>query len=154
MTSIENDIVSDAVSKWWYAIQHDSGGLAKLKHQSDILGIEGVGCFYDLVKMLPNIDVDTLASIAMVVCHVESNVKTTTAKAMGKKTGQSDHVVSEIRFNKLISMDLEDAARELVRMLPLIDNATNIEKLAKDLRYWNSETLFSKKQWLNDYYSS
>ena len=152
MNSIKKEDFEDAVAKWWYRLQHDSGGSARLRHQSDIEGIQTVSAFYDLVRGLPGLNIDMLACIAMVLSHVESDSKDKAAKRMGSKTKASDHVVSELRFNKLVSMDRQGAARELVRMLPLIGNTLNIRALATDLRYWDHEDQYAKKQWLNDFY--
>ena len=88
----------------------------------------------------------------MVLSHVESDCKEKAAKRMGKTTLYSDHVVSELRFNKLISLNQQEFARELVRILPMIDNRLNVRCLVTDLRYWDSEKQISKKNWLNDFY--
>ena len=152
MNNISNKDFEKAISDWWYRLQHDPGGSAKLRHQSDITGIQTVSAFYDLVRALPGTDIDNLACIAMVLSHVESDSKEKIAKKMGRKTDTSDHVVSELRFNKLVSLDLKEASRELVRILPLVDSTANVGSLATDLRYWDSESQISKKQWLNDFY--
>ncbi|MBE6514012.1 MAG: type I-E CRISPR-associated protein Cse2/CasB [Thermoplasmata archaeon] len=152
MSELSKEEFEGAVANWWYRLQNDSGSSARLRHQSDIIGIQTVAAFYDLVRALPQIDTDVLACIAMVLSHVEADSKEKVAVRMGKKTSSADHVVSEIRFNKLISLDLEGLSRELVRVLPIIDNTLNIRALATDLRYWNYESQISKKRWLNDFY--
>lgn len=60
--------------------------------------------------------------------------------------------VSEIRLNRLMDLSREELTRELIRILPLVDSAANIERLALDIKYWEFEKQISKKQWLNDYY--
>ena len=148
----ENAQLEKEVRIWWNRLQHDTGNRSRIRHQSDLIGVQTVGSFYDLVKVLPEVDIDILASIAMVLSHIEVDSKVKVARAMGKKTINSNHVVSELRFNKLISQNLEDFSRELIRVLPLIDNTADVGALAVDLKYWDSPTQISKKNWLSDYY--
>ena len=153
MSSEYDDLFKKEIYAWWTNIQHDSGGLSRLKHQSDILGIQAIECFYDLVRALPGEDVDCLSAIAMVISHIEENSPKTVAELMGsKKHGSEEKTVSELRFNKLISMDLWSASRELIRMLPLIEKNANIKELSLDLKNWDKENQFTKKRWLNQYY--
>ena len=148
----ENDEqLKSEVLAWWARIQHNPGGLSRLKHQSDILGIEGVECFYDLASRIPGVDIDVLAAIAMAVSHIEVNSKDSLAHNMGRKKNGRE-AVSEIRMNRLIELTLPELSRELIRIMPLVDNTANICKLSVDLKYWDSEKQYSKKQWLNDYY--
>ena len=151
----DNKQFAQKVSEWWYRLQHNPGSSARLRHQSDIIGIQTVSFFYDLASAIPDVKIDILAAIAMVLSHMESDSKDNIATRMGRSTSpNSDHAVSELRFNKLISMNLEELSREIIRVLPLIDNTANISELAVDLRYWDSDTKISKKQWLNDFYLS
>lgn len=147
-----NEQFAKTVSDWWYRLQHNPEASAKLRHQPDIMGIQTVSYFYELASATPDVKIDTLAAIAMVLSHVESDSKEKIAARMGRGTPKSDHTVSELRFNKLIAMSLEELSRELIRVLPLIDNTASISDLAVDLRYWDSERKISKKEWLNDFY--
>lgn len=148
----DNKQFAKTVSDWWYRLQHDSGSSARLRHQSDIIGIQTVSYFYELASAVPDVNIDILAAIAMVLSHVKSDSKERIAVRMGRGTSNSNHTVSELRFNKLISMDLEELSREIIRVLPLIDNTASVSDLAVDLRYWDSDKKISKKQWLNDFY--
>ena len=153
MTENKKDF-GEEVYSWWIKLQKEPGDLARLRRQSDALGIESIGCFYDLVSGVGYVQTDTLAYIAMAISHVDVNSQKSAATLMGKKQSNSDHAVSELRFNKLISLDLADASRELVRILPLIDSAADVRSMATDLRYWDSDKQISKKKWLNDYYTA
>lgn len=153
MTEDKKDF-GEEVYAWWIKIQKDPGSLARLRRQSEAIGIESIGCFYDLVSAVGYVPTDILAYIAMAISHIDVNSQKSAATQMGKKQPNSDHTVSELRFNKLISLELADASRELVRLLPLIDSTADVRSMATDLRYWDSDKQISKKKWLNDYYTA
>lgn len=167
MNKEERSLFEEAVFKWWCGLQHDGGGLANLRHQSDIFGIQCVPCFYDLIKRIeesiPSLfkgsesfmisNMDMIACVAMVVCHVERDSKENIAKLMGK-TIETGHTVSEVRFNKMIATNRDELPRELIRIMPMIDNVANVKKLASDIWGWDLETSYVKKNWLREYYSN
>ena len=153
MTEDKKDFGAEVYS-WWIKIQKDPGSLARLRRQSEVIGIESIGCFYDLVSAVGYVPTDILAYIAMAISHIEVNSSKSAATLMGRKQPNSEHAVSELRFNKLISLELSDASRELVRVLPLIDSTADVRNMANDLRYWDSDKQISKKKWLNDYYTA
>ena len=88
-----NKQFAKAVSDWWYRLQHNQGASARLRHQSDILGIQTVSYFYELASAVPDVKIDTLAAVAMVLSHVEFDSKEKIAVRMGKGTPKSDHAV-------------------------------------------------------------
>lgn len=153
------DDFGKSVTAWWYKLQHDDGDRSRLKHQSDITGIESVECFYDLVRAVgwehaSRDRIDDLARVAMVLSHVESDGRDSVARLMGKQIGEIKHKVSEIRFNRLVASDLREMSRSLITILPMIDNTANVESLAWDLLLWDNEDQKKKREWLNDYYLS
>lgn len=141
------------VRTWWKYLMSDPGARARMRRESDIIGVMMNESFYRLARVSPSfISKDTLACIAMVVAHIDTDTSDSVAKLMGRKTKTSDHTVSEQRFRRMIESDVEDAARMLVRILPIIDSRGNIEDIAKRLRYWNNERKTSQKGWIEEYY--
>lgn len=148
----DNRTFEESVTKWWMDLKEDPGARAIMRRESDILGIMMNESFYRLVRLARDVNRDSLACIAMVVSHIDTNTGDSVALIMGHKTKSSEHAVSEQRFRKMIESDIENAARMLVRILPLIDSKGNVGDIATKLRYWNSEKKISQKGWIEDYY--
>lgn len=147
-----NTAIEDGVHQWWSEISRDAGARARLRHETEIVGMQLNESFYDLVRKVPNANIDTLACIAIAVCHVDSDSKESVARRMGKKSKGSDHTVSEMRFRRLIEADRYEASRMLVTLLPMVDSTANVRDLAKSIYYWNNDEKFSQKNWIKHYY--
>ena len=150
----EQSRFEDEVFAWWKSLSNDTGSRAQMRRQPDILGIMMNERFYDLVRKAPYVDKDTLACIAMAVCHIDSDCKETLAELMGRKTQTSDHRVSERRFHRLIESDSEEAARMIIRILPMVDSRANVRDMAVRIRYWDNDQRYSQKRWIENYYLS
>lgn len=144
----------EEVHKWWSSLQRNPGSRARLRRQTDILGIMMNEEFYNLVIRVPYIRRDDLACIVMALCHVDSDNKNTVPMMMGHKNGQSEHIVSEQRFRRIIESDSEEAVRQLIRVLPIIGSEGNVRDIARTFRFWNSDSKISQKKWIEEYYLS
>lgn len=144
----------EEVYKWWASLQRDPGARARMRRQADILGIMMNEGFYDLVARAPYVRRDDLACIAMALSHVDSDSNDSVPRRMGRKNGQSEHTVSELRFRRIIESDSEEAVRQLIRVLPMIGSEGNIRDIATTFRFWNSDSKIPQKMWIEEYYLS
>jgi CRISPR type I-E-associated protein CasB/Cse2 len=147
-----NSAIGEAATAWWRRLQKDAGALARMKRESELIGVQMNEPFYDLVRMLPFVKTDTLACVAMAICHVDTDSERTAAYRFGKSDGTADHHVSELRFRRMIESDPYSASRDLIRMLPMIDNSANVGDIAITLCNWDSEKQISQKRWIREYY--
>ena len=144
----------EEVYKWWALLQKDPGARARMRRQAEILGIMMSEGFYDLVARVPYVRRDDLACIAMVLSHVDSDDRDSVPRRMGRKNGQSEHTVSELRFRRIIESDSEEAVRQLIRVLPIIGSEGNVRDIARTFRFWNSDSKIPQKRWIEEYYLS
>lgn len=146
------DVIGDSVFRWWVWLSKDSGRRAMMRRRVTVLDVQLDESFYQLVRMLPNHDMDSLACVAMVVSHIDSNGNNSVATSMGRKVKGADHRVSKIRFQRILDSDLEEASRGIIRALPMIDSCADVRALGKTLYYWDNPKQYSKKKWAQDYY--
>ena len=154
-----NDFNTDTtgiIKQWWKTlVNSDPGGAATLRRANSTLDVMVSEQFYELVEktgLTTDNQIEKLACIAMTISHVKTDSNETMPARMGAKNGNIDHVVSESRLYRLISSDLTDATRQLIRILPMIDYSANICSLAESMWYWDYESQFSKKKWVKEYY--
>lgn len=144
----------EEVYKWWSSLHRDPGARARMRHQADILGIMMNEEFYNLVIKVPYVRRENLACIAMALSHVDYDSKNSVPCMMGRKSGQSEHTVSEQRFRRIIESDSEEAVRQLIRVLPMIGSEGDVRDIARTFRFWNSDSKISQKRWIEEYYLS
>lgn len=144
----------EEVHRWWRALHKDPGARAKMRRQADIMGIMMNEDYYNLVIRVPYVRRDDLACIAMALSHVDYDSKNSVARMMGRKSGQSEHAVSEQRFRRIIESDSEEAVRQLIRVLPMIGSEGDVRDVARTFRFWNSDSKISQKRWIEEYYLS
>ena len=149
----ENITFEDQVLSWWVGLNRDNASRSKMRRESTMMGIQMNESFFDLYRMVPWVkDIDALSCVAMVISNIDGDDVDSIATRMGKKTPSSEHSVSELRFRRIIESEGEDAARHVVRVLPMINRYANIKETAKAIMYWDNPNQISKKNWIKDYY--
>jgi CRISPR system Cascade subunit CasB len=65
-------------------------------------------------------------------------------------SGATEAPVSELRFRRLLRIDSrEELYHPMIRVVSLLDQATNVERLAHDVFFWGTDI---RKRWAQDYF--
>lgn len=148
----------EITKQWWETITAtDPGSIAMLKRADSTLEIMLSEQFFNLVKKTgctSYVEIEKLSYIAMVISHVKTDSISTMPTLMGAYDKRGEPTVSESRLHRLISADIKDAVRQMIRILPMIDSSANIKSLASSIWYWDYESQITKKEWVKEYYLS
>jgi CRISPR system Cascade subunit CasB len=154
------------IFNWWHEMQPDQeeegrhnwrGELAELRRCKNVEEIFFVPRFQLLRHKVnpPNSRLLACAAMAGILAHVKTNdAKYHFGEWLGrpKEEGATLPRLSELRFRRLIRVKtLEELFIDLVRVLPLADNAAPVKQLAQDIYFWSDDT---RRKWTFDYYDA
>lgn len=145
--------------RWWKSLEEDRGGRAELRRCASPAEVAFTAPYHRLLhwlgSRLGDQDARRVAVVAQVLAHVEAEPGegVTVARRMGgsKADGQSA-VVNDVRFRQLLrTVDADELARELVRVIRKLDRTAPVEQLARDVMVWDERT---RARWARDYYEA
>jgi CRISPR system Cascade subunit CasB len=160
--------VDEKARRWWRDLnpKEDSGNpgnraaLATLRRATEPREIWMVEAYHNLRRRLGGgrDDCDQIAILAHVLAHVrdEPQPPQRFAVMLGARpegsTDASDHVMSPLRFKRLIeAVTPLDRMREYRRAVRLIGNRANVGDLALSILAWNDQT---RRRWSFDYFGA
>lgn len=140
---------------WWSRLQEDRGGRAELARCGTVRDAAFCAPFHLLRWMNGNptddFELKKIGLIAAVLSHV--NAHDPNCGSLAHQMAEGDKaIVSDSRFRQLLrseSGDFDDRLVAMVRVLRQLGRKVDVERLAKDLWWWNEKT---KRAWALEYY--
>ncbi len=154
---------SNALCEWFKILQDSPGIRAELRRAKNINAAYFCQGFYMLWSRLRSVDCkikdENIAAIAVLLCHVKSDVpgptdssKKGAALQMATPRTGSSPVVSPARFRKLLLQhDKENAVRHCIRLVKILGGNVDIVSLAWAFANWNEG---ARTKWAMAYYST
>lgn len=142
----------EAARQWWAQMsdRRSSEGRqarAQIRRCQRLTEVAFVPYFHRLVWSCPGVPLQTLAAVAAVLAHVESNdEKISAATQMGA-------AVSDKRFRRLLAVEegeVEELMRQMVRLVSMLRRSANVPDLARAVRTWGDAT---RQRWAFDFYA-
>ena len=134
----------EAIRDWWkYWIGNSRSGearalSARLRRANTAIEALSEQRVFDLSESTGERDPHRLASLAMVLAHVETDVGNSLPRMLG---AGEPRAMSDQRFQRLIrATNPLDLAVALRRALPLVGHACNVATLGSDILHWNENT--------------
>ena len=153
--NFRNDRVEKALFDWWEKL-HDKdhrGERARLRRCREPEAVIFEPFFHRLKRDLQNKDVAVdrrLVFVAGVLAHVKNRGPALPAAMAQSREGGSTPRVSGLRFRRLLQNESRGKLYPaLIRILGLVDGATDPVQLAEDIYYWGSDV---RQTWAYTYY--
>lgn len=143
-------------SAWWERLKKDRGARAELRRCGSVAEVAFCPAFHELRRLRGNPsgerDLSRLGLIAGVLAHVEQDAGSVSFAALLADPKGDKALVSDARFRQLLRADeaqFDERLTELVRVIHQLNRRAPVDRLARDLWWWNDRT---RRQWALDYY--
>lgn len=166
----------NAALSWWSRLAHPASGdrasLARLRRARTPLEALGVRAAVELARRvgaakshIPDWRVRAALDLARVLAHVKEHDSRHPMQAAGWKkfagtrgeseAGEDRPLLSEARFRRLLETgDGEEKVAAFTRLIALMGDRINVQRLADDFLLWNHPTIGDqvREQWAFNYY--
>jgi CRISPR system Cascade subunit CasB len=138
---------------WWHGLDNDRGARAELKRCHDLLSVVQTPAFHAVRQRLVDAGVsesDSKHNRLPAVVALLSHLKNGSEKGIAEDFSDGDPPrVSPLRFRQILDARTDDELFKcLRRVLPLVKNALNQTRLAKDVMHWGDKV---RKRWVYAY---
>ncbi len=154
--------LAQTATDWWTELTHYSGDRADLRRArtlEEAVLVSATRQWLSRTGGVPGTSdrltprLEPRVATAMILAHVRRNTNAgSLARALGTPGRGEPPVVGENRFRRLLQTEtVLDLVPQVRRILPLLDHAAPIGRLAEDITWWGEKV---RRRWLFEYYGA